>query len=86
MQALASPVTGGGLPVDRIEQLFLLAHQQKADDAPAFVWRILDSIGQRLVQDGKAIETPEGNLKELADRHASFLERRLPVFQQLGIA
>jgi hypothetical protein len=86
MQALASPVTGGGLPVDRFEQLFLLAHLQKVADAPTFVWRILDSISQRLVQDGKAIETPEGNLKELADRHATFLERRLPVFRQLGIA
>lgn len=86
LQALASPVTGGGISVERFEQLYLLARQEKAPDVPAFVWQILNSIGQRLLQEGKPIESAEENLKELAKRHEAFVEKRLPVLQHLGIA
>jgi SAM-dependent methyltransferase len=85
IQALASPVTGGGIGVDRFEQLFLLARLNKQADVPAFVWQILSTLGQRLLRDGVAIETPEQNLEELRTRHATFLEKRLPVFEQLGL-
>lgn len=85
-QALASPLTGGGIFLERFEQLYLLARQSKAPDVPAFVWQILNSIGQRLLRDGQPIESPEDNLKELAERHAAFVEKRLPVLEQLGVA
>jgi hypothetical protein len=85
IQALASPVTGGGINVDRFEQLFLLARQNKQPDPPALVMQILSTLGQRLIRDGKAIETPEENLAELRSRYATFMEKRLPVLDQLGI-
>ncbi len=84
--ALASPVTGGGIGVDRIEQLFLLARQNKAADAPAFAWQAISAVGQRLTREGTVLATPEENLAELATRHATFLEKRLGVLEKLGIA
>lgn len=87
---LASPVTGGGVAVDRFEQLFLLAQSQGAaggnDKDPArFVWRVLDAQGQRIVKDGKALDSVDDNLAELGERHAAF-EKRLPTLRALGIA
>jgi ABC-type glycerol-3-phosphate transport system substrate-binding protein len=65
---LASPVAGGGVMVGRFQQLFLLAMSQ-GKKQPAewaqFVWQILSAQGQKLVKDGKTLETPEENLAEL---------------------
>jgi SAM-dependent methyltransferase len=85
LQYLASPVTGGGIVVDRFEQIFLWALMQNEPDAPAFAWRLLEMQGQRLVKDGKTLDTAEENLAELRGRHAAF-EKRLPVLRSLGIA
>lgn len=85
LQFLASPVTGGGLAVDRFQQLFLLALAQGDKDPAAFVWRILDAQGQRIVKDGKPLENPDDNIAELKDRHTAF-EKRLPTLKSLGIA
>ena len=86
IQALASPITGGGIAVDRFDQLFLLARQNKHPDPPAQVWQILDRIGQRLIRDGKPIDSTEENRAELQTRYAAFLENRVPVLEQLGVA
>lgn len=83
---LASPVTGGGIQVNRFQQLFLLARIEKQSDPAMFMWNILNAQGQRLVKDGAAIESPEENIGELRARLSEFEEKRLPVLQQLGIA
>lgn len=82
---LASPVTGGGLAVDRFQQLFLLALANKEKDPADFVWRLLAAQGQRLVKEGKTLESAEDNLAELRLRYTSF-EKRLPTLKSLGIA
>jgi hypothetical protein len=51
-----------------------------------FVWNILNGQNQRLLRDGKAIESAEENISELRLHFAEFEEKRLPVLQQLGIA
>jgi SAM-dependent methyltransferase len=83
---LASPVTGGGVSIDRFGQLFLLARAQKHSDPATFIWDILNAQGQRLMKDGNAIESPEENVAELRSRLSEFEQKRLPVLQQLGIA
>lgn len=83
---LASPVTGGGVNVDRFGQLYLVARTQKDNDPAKFIWNILDAQGQRLVKDGSAIDSPEENISELRARLTEFEQKRLPVLQQLGIA
>jgi SAM-dependent methyltransferase len=83
---VASPVTGGGVALSRLQQLFLLARQRKIADAPQFVWNLLAGQGQRLMRDGAPIESAEDNLAEIRKEHDEFVAKRLPVVEQLGIA
>jgi hypothetical protein len=86
---LASPVLGSAIPVDQVEQSFVLAVQNgkaKANEHAAFVWNLMAQVGQRLVKDGKAIETAEENLAELERRSEIFLNKRLPILKALEIA
>lgn len=86
---LASPVTGGGVPVDRIAQLFLLARETGAKgpaDWAEFALQTLLSQGQRLLKDGKALESAEENRAELLARAQSFAEKSLPVLVSLQVA
>jgi hypothetical protein len=82
---LASPVTGAGVQVDRLECLLLLAERQKAEPID-FVWRIIGPQGVRLVADGKRMEGEAENRAELTKRAARFKTERRPVLQALGIA
>ena len=85
---LASPVTGGGIAVGRMHQLFLLALKNKAESAEQlaqFAWQSLSARGQRLVKDDKTLETDEENLAELTERATHFLSRNRPVLAALGI-
>lgn len=86
---LASPVTGGGIAVPRFHQLFLQARSQghkEPQDWAREVWNLLAAQGQRLVKEGKTLETPEENLAELTAQAAAFAEKPLRVLQALGIA
>ena len=86
---LASPVTGGGVPVPRFHQLFLLARRQGCrtpEEWPQAVWQILQSNGELLVKDGKPLQTPEENLAELGVQARDFAEKQLPTLEALRIA
>ena len=86
---LASPVTGGGVTVPRFQQLFLLAKQQghkQPQDWARFVWNILAAQSQRLLKDGKTLESAEENLAELTRQASEFAEKRLPILKALQIA
>lgn len=86
---LASPVTGGGVPAGRFQQLFLLAltkgHKEPAELA-RFVWQILAAQGQKIVKGKITLETAEENLAELTTQAAAFAEKQLPIYQALQIA
>lgn len=86
--ALASPVTGGGIAVGRFQQLFLLAINQgkkQPQEWAQFAWKLLASQNQRLLKDGKAIETAEGNLEELTRQAKEFAEKRMQILKALHI-
>jgi hypothetical protein len=86
---LASPLTGGGVTVGRFQQLFLLAIESGAKSAPdlgKFAWEILGGQGQRIIKDGKTLETAEENLAELSLQAKDFLEGGLPILKALQIA
>ena len=87
VQYLASPVTGGGIQVNRFQQLFLLAqsqgHKQPADWAHQ-TWQLLQAQGQRLIKEGAPIESPEENLAELTQQAEEFAEKRLPILTGVG--
>lgn len=86
---LASPVTGGGITVNRFQQLFLLAmgqgKKQPAEWA-ALTWQILIAQGQKLVKEGKTLETPVENIAELTEQAQTFAEKQLPILRALQIA
>ncbi|MQP67420.1 hypothetical protein GE253_19010 [Niveispirillum sp. SYP-B3756] len=84
LQALACPVTGGAIAVDRVEQLFLQALHQQAASPPEAAWAALAAVGQRLLRDGRLLETPKQNLVELEERWQRFRQRRLPLLCSLG--
>lgn len=86
---LASPVTGGGVTVGRFQQLFLLAtgqgKKQPADWAQ-FVWQLLANQGQKIIKEGKTLESPEENIAELTLQATIFAEKQLPILKALGVA
>ena len=89
MHFLASPVSGEGFSVGRIEQLFLLALREgraQAADLASFAWHILEGQGQQFVREGTALESVEDKLAHLTSMGASFLATRLPVLRELLIA
>jgi SAM-dependent methyltransferase len=86
---LASPVTGGGVPVNRQQQLFLLAaHNGKRtpSEQAKFVWDTLEAQGHRVIKEGKMLETPDENLAELSREAEAFAEKRAPILKALGVA
>ena len=86
ISCLASPITGGAIAVNRFQQLFLVAindgKSQSCELAQA-TWDILNSEKQRLVKDGKTIETDAGNLEELTRQADIFKRNRLNVLRKL---
>ena len=85
---LASPVTGGGIYVDQIHQLFLLSYLKSrtlpnewAQDA----WQIFETQGRRFLKDGKELKTEQDNLEELMLQAKSFKEKNLKLIKQLKI-
>ena len=89
ISALASPVTGGGIGVGRFHQLFVLAMQQgknKPEDWAAFVAQILESQSQKIVKEGKPLDTPAEQLAELTTQAHEFAVKQLPILKALQIA
>ena len=86
---LASPVIGGGMTLGRFQQLFLLAKMQGRAQPKAwaeYAWQCLNATGQRLLRDGKPIESPEENLAELTRQAQEFEAKQLPILKAVGIA
>lgn len=50
------------------------------------MWNILALQNQRLVKDGKTLETVEENLAELTAQASEFAQKRLPILKALQIA
>jgi hypothetical protein len=86
LQYLASPVTGGGIMLDRIARLFMLAHRDGEKDPPHFAWEHLNASGHKLTRGQTVLGTPEENLAEARSLFARFVERQLPVLRSVGIA
>ena len=87
--SLASPVTGGGIGVGRFHQLFILALQEgkkKPEDLAAFVTTILAAQGQKIVKEGKPMNTLEEQMAELTTQANEFAAKQLPILKALQIA
>lgn len=86
---LASPVAASGIPVPRFEQLFIVAGNEglkTSAELAKFVWDVLARQGQRLIKEGKVLESEDDNIAELNRQAQEFIEKRKPVFTGLEIA
>lgn len=85
---LSSPVIGGGFPVTRINQLFLSRVMQGENTASILAKNTCEHLmsqGERMLKDGKTMETKEENLEELAIQAEEFVTKRLPILNALGM-
>jgi hypothetical protein len=85
---LASAVTGGGILVNRFQQLFLRAMKNgmtQPKDWAKYVWSVISGQNQRLVKEGKTLETTVENIQELENQAKEFSLKRLPILKALEI-
>jgi len=85
---LASPVVGGGVRVERMDQLFLFARQKNESDTKLwaqFVWQSLRAAGRKVVKDNVVLESDEENFEELLSQANKFAQDRLPILQALKV-
>jgi hypothetical protein len=85
---LASPVTGGGIPVGRFGQLFLQSIKRGAKTPQTWArhaWVVLLEQNYRLTKDGRTLESPEENLQELTRQANEFAARQLPILTALKV-
>jgi hypothetical protein len=82
-------VTAGGVAVNRFQQLFLInlaqGKKQPAEWAQA-AWQVLAAQSQKLVKEGKTLESPEENIAELTAQAQTFADKQLPILRALQIA
>jgi hypothetical protein len=85
---LASPVIGAGVKMSRFELMFMASRYAGNHKPQSWVeeaWATLQSQGQKLLKEGKALETPEENTAEL-QAHAQKFMARLPILMALHVA
>jgi SAM-dependent methyltransferase len=85
---LASPVTGGAFAVSRVHQLFLLARgvgRKTPAEWGKFAADVFSQQNQRILKDGKMVESAEEELAELTRQAEQFAEKTLPVLRGGGI-
>ncbi len=88
LQFLASPVTGGGFALAKMERVFLAAEYEGitgVDELANFAWRIFSARGLALVKAGKNLTSAEENIAEFKNMVQSFYDNRLPILKALQI-
>ena len=88
VEALAAPLTGGGVGVSRIEQLFLLARDIGLAETEAwagYVQALLVQQGHQLLKEGKPVTSQQEQLSELRIQAKDFRDIKLPILRSLGV-
>jgi hypothetical protein len=86
---LASPVTGGGVKVSRVEQLFLLARLEDVvspDEWASLAWQLISQQEKVNHIEGTIISSPAEGLSLLKKMAHQFSDKKLPILKTLGIA
>lgn len=84
---LTSPVVGG-IAVERFHQLMLLGIKNKkktVDELADFMLHILFNQGQKIIKEGKILESVEENLDEFKKHANTFLKDFLPIYEALQL-
>jgi hypothetical protein len=81
---LASPVTGGGVRVDRLTQLYLQAKRDGGGDPVATLAALAERGGGMVDRNDNKL-APEEARAALADRVARLERRTIPLLERLGV-
>lgn len=57
-----------------------------ADALAGFTWKLLESQGQKIIKEGKALEQAGENVAELKSQAQTFLDRSRPILTALQIS
>ena len=85
---LASPLIGGGVNLNRVQQIFLATYkggERSADGLVKSAWDMMQRQGQRLVLNGEKVDDIDKNLAHLKSLAERFLSKELPVFKALQL-
>ena len=85
---LASPVTGLGIPAGLMELMFIdsmYRGRKHSLDLARDVWQIMFRKGERVIIEGRRLESEEENIAEIEKSAQKFLNDRLPIFRALQI-
>lgn len=85
---LMSPVNGGAIKVSRLDQLMIYAYLHESHEKQKmvhFVWSILQKNNQRLIHEGKTLESDAENLDKMSQLVDDFLEKSMPIYQLLQL-
>ncbi len=89
IQVLASPVTGGGVAVSRVQQLFLISLKQGMTDPQDWAqlaWAVIGEQGEVLLRGDQPLLTAEENLAEMTEQARAFAQTPLDILMALKIA
>ncbi|MBQ7515650.1 MAG: class I SAM-dependent methyltransferase [Schwartzia sp.] len=85
---LASPVTGGGVGLGRVDLMSLLFYRQGKKTAAAIadaLWAFLSSRGEKMIFEQKQLETPEENIAMAKELSQDFMAKTLPLLRALQV-
>ena len=83
---MVSPLTGSGIPVGRVEQIFIKLYGEKVEnvkDLAAKVQQILETRGQTLTIEGAAVEHGQALEEALLKAAQRFKDHLLPIYKSL---
>lgn len=86
---LGSPVLGGGIAVNRLDMLFLLALRHGAknsQDMASFALQCLTGAAQHILENGAPITDHASALEHLTKQADNFIRTQLPVLKNLMVA
>jgi len=88
MHAVAAAEIGGGLPTTGLEiracQALLEGVPEDPEALARFIWEPLAADGEKLLKDGRVLETEDESLATLRNDAAEILARRVPLWRRLG--
>lgn len=85
LPAVASPVLGSGVPLSRLERVFLLGARRGVPDIGQFAWDTLSSLARRLVEADRPLEPLGGSRDDISARVHAFGTTWRPVLEALAV-
>ncbi len=73
------------IPLDFSYPLAMQEGKKNPQEWAQATWTVLASQNQRLLKDGKPIETSDGNLEELTRQAKEFADKRMPILKALHV-